>query len=309
MPNTQKSNLFDDPKPKAKHHAVGVNTQYRSQAAKTQNRCEATKHKEMPNPYDDLFNPKEEENKNKPTPPQPLFNNAEFEADDRFEDDGIDALDEILASIQVFNQQAEAFSKLLSETRAIDHKVESGLLRFFFEAQDKHAKETLSGERKYHESLKAKFESIIAPMRDLAELHLQTIKQFNNDIDKNYFSVEKSDSLIKQHKTMAINGISLQRRILADATINLDILKNATISSERRIYAFVNIGGQNNLSNAEYEIIVQKRKVLTSGVQHSFNYTFFDVNLVDKTAISLGIYMKETTSQYLGNLVKAFEMR
>ncbi len=261
----------------------------------------------MPNPYDDLFDPAEEENQ--PTPPQPLFNDAAFEADDRFEDNGIDALDEILASIQVFNEQAESFSKLLSETRAIDHKVESGFARFFFETPEKHAKETLTGERKYHQSLKDKFESIIVPMRDLAELHLQTIKQFNNDIDKNYFSIDKPDSLVKQHKAMAINGISLQRRILADATINLDILKNALISAERRIYAFVNIGGHNNLSNAEYEIIVQKRKVLTSGVQHHFDFTFFDVNLVDKTAISLGIYMKETTSQYLGNLIKAFELR
>jgi len=64
----------------------------------------------------------------------------------------------------------------------------------------------------------------------------------------------------------------------------------------------------NNISASEYEIIAQKREQLTSGREHRFDYSFFNVNLLDKTAISLGIYMKETTSQYLGKLEDAFEL-
>ena len=180
------------------------------------------------------------------------------------------------------------------------------MLRYFLVSEDKHDKKSLVGERRYHNLLTDKFTKIIAPMRDLAKLHFDIVQQFNRDIDKHYYSFDKPDSVVKSDKTQAINGINLQRRILADAESNLEILRNGLIDIERRIKKYINIGGVNNISSSEYQIIVQKREDLTSGRNHHFDYSFFNVNLLDKTAISLGIYMKETTSQYLGKLEEAF---
>jgi len=257
----------------------------------------------MPNPYIDLFDEEGKPNKIPRTeiPADPID-------DHQFETDGKEALDEILESIQAFNQQAESFSKLLSQARAIDHKDHIGLIRFFVVLEDKHNQKSLAREKKYHELLQTKFERIIVPMRDLAQLHLQTIQQFNRDIDKNYYSMEKTDRTVKSEKAMAIEGINLQRKILADGNNNLAILKDALIGTERRIKKYINAGGIDNISTSEYEMIVQKRTALTSGQNHQFNYTFFNVNLLDKTVISLGLYMKETTAQYLGKLLMAFEM-
>ena len=41
---------------------------------------------------------------------------------------------------------------------------------------------------------------------------------------------------------------------------------------------------------------------------HQFDYGLFDVNLLDKTAILLGIFVKETNTQYLDKLGKAFQL-
>lgn len=51
----------------------------------------------------------------------------------------------------------------------------------------------------------------------------------------------------------------------------------------------------------------QKREQLTSGLDHNFDYRIFDANLLDETAFALGIYLKETSVQYLHKLGKAFK--
>ena len=64
----------------------------------------------MPNPYDEIFNSDDEEKKSS----EPLFSKEDLEADDRFEMDGKEPLDEILDTVRQFEYQAEAFSKLLT---------------------------------------------------------------------------------------------------------------------------------------------------------------------------------------------------
>jgi len=223
--------------------------------------------------------------------------------------DGKEPLDEILDKVKAFNDKAVPFSKLLSEVNAVDHKTYVGLSSFFINSTNKHAKDTLIEERKYHRSLMLKFEKVIVPMRELAQIHLQTVEQFNKDIDDNYYSIEKSTEIVKHDKANAMDGINLQRKILADATKSLNILEDAMVDSEYRIKPYINSGGKDNISKAEYEILLQKRNQLTLGKLHQFDYSFFTANLIDKTALSLGIYMKETTSQYLGKLFKVFEIR
>lgn len=257
----------------------------------------------MPNPYDDIFENDGEKKKS----PESEFTPMEFD-DDHFEMNAKEPLDEILESIGIFQKQAESFSKLLSQTKAIDHKVESNILKYFIITNDKFDQKNLRGEKKYHELLFSKFERIIIPMRDLAQLHLTTIKQFNRDIDKNYFSIEKTDHAVQSEKSRAIDGINLQRRILADAASDLDILKDALEDTERRIKKYINAGGVNNISEAESVMLTQKRTTLTDGRNHHFNYSFFGLNFLDKTVISFGVHMKETSSQYLGKLIKTFEI-
>ena len=259
----------------------------------------------MPNPYDDIFNSDDEEKKSS----KPLFSKEDLEADDRFEMDGKEPLEEILDTVRQFEYQAEDFSKLLTQTRAIDHKVENKITRLFLVTNDPHDQRSLRGERIYHNLQLKKFENIILPMRVLAELHLKAVQQFNRDIDDNYYSIHKTDNDIKADKATAVTGINLQRKILADAASDLDILKDGLADTERRIKQYINAGGNNNISEAECEMIIRKRTTLTSGQDHQFDYSIFDINLLDKTAISLGVYMKETTSQYLGKLRMAFEAK
>ena len=135
----------------------------------------------------------------------------------------------------------------------------------------------------------------------LAKIHLNTVRQFNRDINKDYFSIGKSDRDVKEDKSIAIDGINMQRKILADATNDLFILKDALEHTEGRIEKFINVGGIDNISSSEHEIIIQKRSMLTSGRDDQFDYSIFNINLLDKTVISLGIYMKETSSQYFGH--------
>ncbi len=253
----------------------------------------------MPNPYDDIFEAYDDEDKK----PQHSFNPDEYEEE---QSDNKDALDEILERIGQFNQLAESFSKLLSKTRAIEHKVDKPITRFFLAVEDKYHQDSLAEERQYHQLLMTKFERLIVPMHELAKSHLQTIQQFNRDIDKDYYSVEKTDRTVQSDKSTAIEGITLQRKILADGSNNLTILKDALERAEARIKDYVDTGGEDHISKAEFEMIVQKGNQLTSGRQHQFDYSFFSVNLLDKTAISLGIYMKETTAQYLSKLRYAF---
>lgn len=260
----------------------------------------------MPNPYEDLFSNNQDQ-------PEKSKEEASFEdfdsADMQFPIDQTEPLDEVLNSVQNFHQKAVPFSKLLSETKAIDHRVSNNLTRFFLVVEDKNDQDTLAGERAYHALLTEKFRAILAPMKELAEIHLLTVKQFNRDIDKNYYSIEKEDHKVKAEKAQAVAGINLQRQILADAADDLQILEGALSATEKRLRKYIDIGGDNNISASEVAIIKSNRTPLTEGHLHHFNYAFFKINLIDKTAISLGVYLKETTSQYLGKLAMAFENR
>ncbi len=252
------------------------------------------------NPYSDFF----EHGKRKAQPPsiQPIpEEHSEEEAP------ALESLDEILLHISTFNQEAEAFSHLLTQTNVTEHKVRAPLLRLFIELEDKHAKNSLRGERDYYDVLQYKFRQIIVPMRGLAKLHVQIVEQFNKDIDQNYYSIEKSERSVALDKNNAIEGINLQRKILADAAENLTILRDAMMDSERRIKGYINVGGLHNISRSEHELLVQKRTALTNGQEHQFNYAIFEMNLIDQAAISLGFYQKDTTQSYINKALTAFD--
>ncbi len=255
----------------------------------------------MPNPYDNLFHndPTRAFSANLPPVPEP----------DAHPENQPEPLDEILKKNALFHEKAEAFSALLSRLRVIDHKVPNEVLAMFVSFGENHDQGSLAGEKSCHELLSKKFRLIIEPMRELAALHLDTVRQFNNDIDDSYFSVEKEDGEVKSEKADAVDGILLQRRVLSEAAENLQILEDALQACERRMKKYVNAGGTNNLSASELSLLASNRERLTDGTEHQFNYSFFDINLLDKAAITLGIYLKETTAQYLQKLVYAFENR
>jgi len=258
----------------------------------------------MQNPYDDLFdeNGKEKKQANKAKLPDP-----KLEKEDPFVTDNKEPLDEIAENIQLFKENATSFAQLLSNTNASDNKVSNAFKRLFFEAKPNPENPTLFAERQYHQILKDKFTSIIVPMRALAEIHLAIVKQFNGDIDDNYFSVEKTDHNVSKEKSMVIHNINIQRKILGDAASDLIILKDALKKSEVDLKSYINAGGNNNISSAECEIIIQDRLTLTSGQDHQFKYNIFEINMLDKTVISLGLYMQQTSYQYFGKLMKVFD--
>lgn len=261
----------------------------------------------MPNPYEDFFNDSNKEPQKES--PKEEFDPIDFSDDDQFVDNGKEPLDEVLDSVNLFREKAEAFSKLLSETKAVDHRVINNIARLFLVSEDKHDQESLDGEKSYHELLRNKFTAIIQPMKDLAKIHLATVKQFNRDIDKDYYSIEKLDRQVKMEKSQAIDGINLQRQILADAADDLQILESALADTEKRIRNYIDAGGENNISKSELALLKSNRESLTAGRSFQFDYSFFKINMIDKTAISLGVYLKETTAQYLGKLMQAFEIK
>ncbi len=254
----------------------------------------------MPNPYDDIFADGKEKNQ-APTPPAP----SDELLPPAFAEDGPDDLNLLLAQVAEFNRRAEDFSRQLSQLRVVDHEVKGKLARLFVVTADEHKRGTLAGEKQYHTLQTSKFVAIIEPMRALAELHLETVRRFNLDIDEHYFHPEKNEAQVASEKTLVMDGINLQRKILADAAEDLKILTGGLADTERRLKGYVNAGGENNLSASELELLIRKREALTSGRQHQFDYRVFDVNLLDKTAISLGIYLKETSTQYLKQLGQA----
>lgn len=267
------------------------------------------------NPYEDFFestgnHPQRKDTGNEKSNELPKEENI-FEEnihDQRFKNSR-ESLDEVLTSLRLFQQKATGFSKLLSETRAIQHKVVSRFSRLFLTNQKSPDKKSLAGERAYYRVLTKKFTTIIQPMKVLAEIHLQTVKQFNRDIDEAYYSIDKEDHQIKQEKKQAVEGINLQRSILADAAADLAILTDAMIATEKRIDRYVDIGNYNNISSSELKLLVAQRAALTSGQEHKFQYGVFDINIIDKTVLQLGGYQKETSKQYLGKLLKAFNAR
>lgn len=266
----------------------------------------------MPNPYDELFGPEPDPDKKterKPSVPDPPTDPlAAYSFDPDSYEAGPDALDVVLERLQRFNEEAESFSKTLSRLKVVDHEVTGKITRIFLVSEDPHARASLAGERRYHEIQTLKFYQIIEPMRKLAQLHLATVKQFNREIDSHYFNPDKTDRQVEAEKKQAMDGINLQREILADAAGALKILREGLADTERRIRSYIDAGGQNNISKSEYELLVRKRETLTSGKEHHFNYSIFDVNLLDKTAFSLGIYLKETSTQYLDKLGKAMDL-
>jgi len=252
----------------------------------------------MSNPYDDLFGN---------NPPRSFGANMQpMPREDTHPENQPEPLDEILVKNALFNEKAQTFSTLLSRLRVVDHKVPNEVLAMFVNLGENHDQGSLAGEKSFHELLSKKFRLIIEPMRELAALHLEAVKQYNNDIDGNYFSVEKEDRAVKSEKAEAVDGILLQRKILSEAAENLQILQAALQACERRMKKYVNAGGVNNLSAAELSLLTSNRDRLTAGLEHQFNFSFFDINLFDKTAITLGVYLKENTAQYLQRLMSAF---
>ena len=254
----------------------------------------------MPNPYDDIFGNKNEESQPPGQPARP-FNLP----DDDYPEYDKEPLDEIIELINNFQKKAERFSELLTHTRAVDNKVEKKLMGKFIVMDDPHDKGNLEKERVYYNELENDFKLIIKPMKVLAMLHLEAVKKYDLHIDDNYYSIEKEAAQLKSEIEYAKDGINLQRKILADATDDLIILKDAMAQTEKRLKNYIDAGGKNNISASEVALIIRKRKELTSGINHKFDYTFFKINLLDKAAMSLGFFMKETFSQYLQKLEKA----
>lgn len=266
--------------------------------------CAVNQQVHMPNPYEQLFGSEDFQ--------QPLPDNeapaTEFSMPPAPEPQQ-DPLDAILEKIAAFQQKAEAFSVLMSHTRAVDHEVSNEWLSLFVNTGPNHDQGSLAGEKACHALLTKKFRGIIEPMKALAQLHLETLKAFILEIDDAYYSIEKADVEIKTDKERAVDGLNLQRKILAEAAHNLNILDEALEACERRMKRYIDAGGTNNLSAAELALIAQNRSQLCSGREHGFDYTFFSINLLDKAAMALGFFMKETTSQYLQKLVFAVENR
>lgn len=257
----------------------------------------------MPDKYDDFLFSEEEDKKDT----LGEDNLGRFNLSSPYVPEDIkEPLDEILDNTTLFEEKAASFSKLLSESKAVDHKVESGFSKLFMSGPDKQARKNLKGERKYHAYLSSLFEQIIIPMRELAEIHLATVKQFNRDIDKSYYSIEKMDREIEVEKSKAMEGIYLQRLVLSDAATDLEILEAALAATEKRFKKYIDSGGNNNISLSEVAIITSRREQLTTGENHKIDYSFFKLNALDKAAVTFGLYQKETSNQYVKSLSKAF---
>lgn len=263
----------------------------------------------MPNPYADLFD--DPEKKKPETPNSPPVSN--FDIQPPAPEELVEPLDGILQKIETFKQQGEQFSIFLSKTRAVDHREEAQtehlLLSLFFVVENNHAKGSLAGEKAHFNLLQNKFRNIMDQMKNLALLHLDIVKRFNADISKQYYSIEKDDYQVKKEIEFAVDHIQMQRRILGEATRDLNMLEDALKATERRLKKWVDAGSLNNLSASEFHLLQQNREELTSGKLHQFDYTFFDLNAIDKLAIRFGIYLKETTAQYFNQLSVAMEGR
>jgi hypothetical protein len=260
----------------------------------------------MPNPYNTFFDESYEEKKPESTPKLPVV--QEFVANP-----GPEPLDAILEKINNFKEKAAIFSAFLSKTNAINHKEEAeasnDFMAFIFISEPRQPFGVLNQEKEHYALLQDKFQGIVTQMKTLAITHYEIIQQFNRDIDKNYYSIEKNDAIVKNDIETAVENLNLQRKILSNAARDLEILENALHTAEKRMQKYIDIGGTHNLSSAEWAVLKQQRKLMTDGSTHQFNYTFFRMNLVDKLAIRFGVFLKETTSQYLQQLTGAFEMR
>ena len=160
----------------------------------------------------------------------------------------------------------------------------------------------MKAERDHYDLLQLKFREIIVRMQTIALEHWDVMKQFNSDIDAHYFSMTKNQRQVNYEIKSAVDSINLQRRILSDASRDLEILMDAMKANEKRLKKYIDAGGANNLASSEHFVLLNNRKQLTDGAEHQFNYHFFSMNLLDKVAIKYGVYLKETTEQYLQKL-------
>jgi hypothetical protein len=256
------------------------------------------------NPFDDFFNQPGEK---KPAPETPI---SPLEPDPRFPESSPESLDEVLAKSAAFEQKAIGLSRLLSQTNAVDHEpgwiASSPVLRLFVNPEDPHEQGSMQREKAYHQLLCNKFRGIIEPMRELAELHLSIVKQYNNEVGEHYYSVEKTDAQVKAEREQALEAIFFQRKLLGNCARDLGILAEALEVCENRLKKYIDAGGDNNISAAEQALIAKSRLALSSGVEHNFAHRYFLLNVIDKAAISLDYYMPATSSQYLQKLESAF---
>lgn len=222
----------------------------------------------------------------------------------------LEAIQELIAS---FKSKSDQFSAFLSTTRAIDHLEEAhsapSWLSLFIETGSNRSRGSLEAEKTHYTLLQTKFHGIITQMKELAFVHLEVIKRFNTDIDKHYFSLEKTQELVNLEIKSVIEQINLQRRILGNATRDLNILEGAMEAAEARLKRLIDYGGPNNLSSAEFEVLKLVRTEMTTGFSSKFNYQFFDINLIDKIALQFDIYLKKTTGQYLQELLRAMDQK
>ena len=227
-----------------------------------------------------------------------------------FPEDGKESLDEILEKNQQFEQRAADFSKLLSQTRAVDHEpvafAGNTLIHYLIDIHDPHEQGSMRGEKAYHQILENKFRAIIVPMIELARLHCDVVNQFNQDIDEHYYSVEKTDREIKSDRAIAMEGLLFQRKLLGNAARDLSILSQAMEVCEVRLKKYIDAGGDNNISGAEQALIAKNREYLSSGVEHHFDYALFNLNLLDEAALTFRLFTKQTFSQYVQRLESAF---
>lgn len=249
----------------------------------------------MNNPYSNLF----DDEAAKKLPPADLD-------DPRFEQpNNVEPLDAILERIHSFQEKCEVFSNFLSNTRAIDHQEEAVSIQplsALFYVLGNQSKGNLKAERDHYDLLQLKFREIIIRMQAIALEHWEVMKQFNSDIDRHYFSMTKKQRQVNYEIKSAVESINLQRRILSDAARDLQLLMDAMKANEKRLKKYIDAGGTNNLASSEHLVLINHRKQLTDGAEHQFNYHFFSMNFIDKMAIKYGVYLKETTEQYLQKL-------
>lgn len=265
----------------------------------------------MPNPYESAFG---EEDKTPKKPADAEEKKMDFSNLPPLEgSDLTPALDILLERCAAFSQQATSFGQLLTRLRVVDHRVSLAVkqswLQFLVKVNDPHEQVSLAAERKYYQLLQDKFAAIIEPMKTLAEEHLQCLKQFHFEIDEHYYDPNRTDLELKRDIEQVKSDLLLQRKVLHDAQQALDILVDAMTATEHRLNKYVNAGGVDNLASSELVMLKKARKQLTEGQQHTFNYRFFALNLLDQASLSFGLLPSKTTAQYLNNLSLALEAK
>lgn len=116
-------------------------------------------------------------------------------------------------------------------------------MQYLIDIDDPHEQGSMRGEKAYHQILENKFRAIIVPMIELAHVHCDVVKQFNEDIDEHYYSVEKTDREIKSDRALAMEGLLFQRKLLGNAARDLSILSQAMEVCEVRLRKYIDAGG------------------------------------------------------------------